>query len=465
MNEHEYRTESDTMGEVVIAAGRLWGAQTQRSFQNFPIGTERMPLPIIRALAMIKKAAALANRRLGVLDKTLADAIVAAADDVLGGALDDQFPLPPWQTGSGTHSNMNMNEVLANRANQYLGQPLGSKSPVHPNDHVNRSQSSNDTFPTAMHVAFAEELSHRLLPVLDDFVVLLRRKQGQFDAIVKIGRTHLQDATPMTLGQEVGAWASQIEGAARRIRIALPDVMQLAQGGTAVGTGLNAPRGFDVTFCEELARLSGMGFEPVSDKFAALAGHDALVAASGTINALATALLKVAGDVRLLVSGPRCGLAEIIIPSNEPGSSIMPGKVNPSQAEALSMVCCQVMGNHLTTTLAGSRGELQLNVFKPVLIVPLLQSVRLLADACRSFMERCLDGLHPDTRRIEDSVNRSLMLVTALAPHIGYDRAAAIAKKAYADGTTLKQAAKDLKLVSESDFDAWVRPGEMLGPT
>ncbi len=457
------RLETDSMGRVLVPAGRLWGAQTQRSLENFPIGEARMPAELIRALALVKRAAAEANSRLGVLDSALADAICAAADRVAAGELAEEFPLVPWQTGSGTQTNMNMNEVLANLANQSLGQPLGAKAPVHPNDHVNLSQSSNDSFPTAMHVAAALAAERRLLPAFDSLAVALRSKAASFAGLVKIGRTHLQDAVPLTLGQEIGAWAWQIEAAAARIRAILPELMHLPQGGTAIGTGLNAPAGFDLVFSAEIGRLTGLPFAPCPDKFAQIAAHDALVALSGTCNTAAVALMKVAGDVRLLASGPRCGLGELVPPANEPGSSIMPGKVNPTQAEALVMVCCQVMGNHVAVTVAGSQGQLQLNACKPVIIVNVLASLRLLADAVDSFRCRCIRGLDADTGRIAELVGRSLMLVTALVPHIGYDRAAAIAARAGAEGLSLREAALASGDVTAEDFDRWVDPQDMVG--
>lgn len=458
------RMESDSMGAVAVPVDRLWGAQTQRSLGNFPIGSSRLPPSLIRALGLVKQAAARANRRLGVLPPDLAEAIDSAAAEVAALSLLDHFPLVPWQTGSGTQSNMNANEVIANRANQRLGAPLGAKAPVHPNDHVNRSQSSNDGFPTAMHVAAAEMVSGRLMPALDRLAVSLEAKAAAFAPIVKIGRTHLQDATPLTLGDEVGAWAAQVRAAMGRLAAAAGELLELAQGGTAVGTGLNAPPGFDLAFAEEMAALTGLAFRPAANKFAAIAAHDALVAVSAALNGAAVALLKVANDVRLLGSGPRCGLGELVLPANEPGSSIMPGKVNPTQAEALSMVCCQVMGNHVTVTLAGSQGHLQLNAFKPVIIVNLLSSAELLADAADSFHLRLVEGLEADRERIADLLQRSLMLVTALAPHIGYDAVAAIAKKAHQDGTTLRDAALALGAVTAEQFDAWVRPQDMLGP-
>ncbi len=459
----ETRIETDSMGPVEVPAERLWGAQTQRSLDNFPIGEARMPAALIRALAVVKKAAALTNVRFGTLDAGLAAAIAAAADQVAAGGLEGEFPLVPWQTGSGTPTIMNMNEVLANLANRALGHGLGARAPVHPNDHVNRSQSSNDCIPTAMHVAAAAELEHRLLPALDGLAASLRAKAEQFAGIVKIGRTHLQDAIPLTLGQEAGAWAWQVEAAATRLRAIQPELMLLAQGGTAVGTGLNAPVGFDRAVCAEIARLTGLPFEPAPDKFAQLAAHDALVALSGMLNAAAVALIKVANDVRLLGSGPRCGLGELVLPANEPGSSIMPGKVNPTQAEALAMVCCQVMGNHVAVTVAGAGGHLQLNAFKPVIAVNVLSSLGLLADAAASFRRRCIDGLKADPARIADLLGRSLMLVTALAPHIGYDSAAAIAHAAHAEGTSLREAAVASGAVTTEQFDAWVRPRDMVG--
>jgi len=461
----DVRMERDTMGEVAVPADKLWGAQTQRSLSNFPIGTQRLPAPLIRALGLVKLSAARANQRLGKLDAKPADAIAAAAAEVAELKLLEHFPLVPWQTGSGTQSNMNANEVIANRANQGLGAPLGAKSPIHPNDHVNMSQSSNDGFPTAMHVAAAEEVTHRLLPALDRLAAALEAKAQAFADVVKIGRTHLQDATPLTLGQEVGAWAAQVRACAARIEQSLGEVFELAQGGTAVGTGLNAPKGFDAAFAEEMARATGLPFRTAPNKFAALAAHDALVGLAGALNSAAVALMKVANDVRLLGSGPRCGLGELALPANEPGSSIMPGKVNPTQAESLSMVCCQVMGNAVAVSVAGAQGHLQLNVFKPVIIVNVLDSIRLLADSTESFRARCIDGLAADRPRIAELLERSLMLVTALAPHIGYDKAAAIAKKAHAEATTLKQAALASGAVTSEQFDAWVNPADMLGPS
>ena len=458
------RTETDTLGAVEVPADRYWGAQTQRSLENFPIGGERMPRALIHAFALQKQAAARANRRLGTLEPAIADAIDAAAAEIAAGKLDDEFPLVVWQTGSGTQTNMNLNEVIANRANERLGGARGAKSPVHPNDHVNRSQSSNDSFPTAMHVAAVREIHARLLPGLARLHVALAAKAEAFAGIVKIGRTHLQDATPLTLGDAVGAWAHQVKIGIERIEASLPRLCQVAQGGTAVGTGVNAPAGFAEAFAEELAALTDLPFVSAPDKFEALAAHDAVVEASGALNTVAASLTKIANDVRLLGSGPRCGIGELILPANEPGSSIMPGKVNPTQAEALTQVCVRVFGNHTTITVAGASGHMELNVFKPVMIDALLQSIRLLGDAAASFAERCVEGLEADRERIAALLGRSLMLVTALAPHIGYDAAAKIAKTAHADGSTLREAALRLNLVSAGDFDRWVRPEAMLGP-
>ncbi len=458
------RTESDTMGKVKVPADRYWGAQTQRSIENFPIGAERMPAPLIRALGIQKKAAALANMELGELDRRIGEAIVEAADEVIDGTLDEHFPLVVWQTGSGTQTNMNANEVIANRAIELLGGKLGTKDPVHPNDHVNRGQSSNDTFPTAMHIAAAQEITGRLLPALSRLHRSLADKAAEFKDIVKIGRTHLQDATPLTLGQEFSGYAAQVEHGIAGIEGALPRLYDLAQGGTAVGTGLNARAGFAELFAEKVAEITGLPFVTAPNKFAALAAHDAVVAASGALNVLAAALMKIANDIRFLASGPRSGLGELILPENEPGSSIMPGKVNPTQAEAMTQVCAQVMGNHAAITVAGASGHFELNVFKPVMIYALLQSIRLLGDASQSFAERCVAGIAADRTRIAELVARSLMLVTSLAPHIGYDAAAKIARKAHAEGTTLKAAALSLGLVTEQQFDDWVRPERMIGP-
>ncbi len=458
------RIETDTMGEVEVAADRYWGAQTERSLRNFRIGGERMPLPLIRAFGVQKKAAAVANVALGELDARIGEAIAAAADEVIAGQWDTHFPLVVWQTGSGTQTNMNANEVIANRAIERLGGVIGAKDPVHPNDHVNRGQSSNDSFPTAMHIAAATELVERLLPALRKLQRSLAGKARAFDHLVKTGRTHLQDAVPLTLGQEFSGYAAQVELAIAAIESGLPRLYALAQGGTAVGTGLNAHPAFAERFAAEVAAITGLPFRPAANRFAALAGHEALVEASGALNTTAAALFKIASDIRLLGSGPRCGLAELILPANEPGSSIMPGKINPTQCEAMTQVCVQVFGNHAAVTFAGACGQFELNVFKPVIIHNVLQSIRLLTDAAHSFVDHCLIGLEADRERIAELLNRSLMLVTALTPHIGYDAAARIAKKAHAEGTDLKEAAVALGLVSAEDFDRWVRPADMLGP-
>jgi fumarate hydratase, class II len=461
------RIEHDSMGAIEVPADRYWGAQTERSRRNFRIGdaaAERMPEPLIRALAAVKRAAAKANVALGALDGKLSDAIVAAANEVIAGKLDGEFPLSVWQTGSGTQTNMNMNEVLANRANEILGAPLGRRAPVHPNDHVNLCQSSNDCFPTAMHVAAVEEIHHRLRPALKHLHAALAAKAGQFAAIVKLGRTHLQDATPLTLGQEFGAYARQIELGIARLDACLPRLYPVAQGGTAVGTGLNARLGFAERFAVELGGFTGLPFAASVNKFEALASHDAMVEVSGALNVLAVSLMKIGNDIRLLGSGPRAGFGELHLPENEPGSSIMPGKVNPTQVEALTMVAAQVMGNHVAVTVAGSQGQLELNVFKPVIAHNVLRSMRLLADAAISFADNCVAGIEANNWRIEELLHRSLMLVTALSPHIGYDKAAEIAHKAHVEGTTLKEAAEALGYVRPEDFDHWVRPEKMLGP-
>jgi fumarate hydratase class II len=459
------RRESDTMGTLAVPADRYWGAQTQRSLENFRIGGELMPAPLIAALGIVKQAAAEANMTLGRLDKRIGEAVAAAAAEVAALRLLDHFPLVVWQTGSGTQSNMNANEVIANRAIEMLGGALGSKSPVHPNDHVNLGQSSNDCFPTAMHIAAAREIHDRLLPATRRLRDALGAKAAAFADIVKTGRTHLQDATPLTLGQEFGGYAAQMALGIARIEGALPRLYALAQGGTAVGTGLNTAPGFDKEFAAAASRLTGLPFAPAENKFEALAAHDALVELSGILNVLAVSAMKIANDIRLMASGPRCGLGEIRLPENEPGSSIMPGKVNPTQAEALTMVATQVMGNHVTVTIAGSQGQFELNVFKPVIIANVLRSIHLLADAFESFSAHCVDGIEPDRVRIEQLLRQSLMLVTALSPHIGYDKAAAIAKKAHRDGTTLEEAAVSLGFVTAEDFASWVRPEAMLGPS
>ena len=458
------RVEHDSLGEVAVPADRYWGAQTQRSLENFPIGTETMAKPVIRALGIQKKAAALVNKSLGELDPPIADAIVRAADEVIEGRLDDHFPLVVWQTGSGTQTNMNANEVIANRAIEVLGGTLGAQDPVHPNDHVNRGQSSNDTFPTVMHIAAAEEIHRRLVPALEGLLHAIEDRGRAFAHIVKIGRTHTQDATPLTLGQEFSGYATQVRYGIARVQSTLPRLYPLAQGGTAVGTGLNAHPRFAGDFAREVAALTQLPFVSAENKFEALAANDAIVECSAALNTLAVSLMKIANDIRFLGSGPRSGLGELRLPANEPGSSIMPGKVNPTQCEALTMVCAQVMGNHVTITVAGASGHFELNVFKPVMIHALLQSIRLLGDASGSFADRCVAGIEADEARIAQLMAQSLMLVTALAPHVGYDNAAKIAKSAHEKGSSLKEAALALGIVSEDQFDAWVRPTDMIGP-
>ncbi|MCA1940733.1 MAG: class II fumarate hydratase [Caenispirillum bisanense] len=457
------RTERDSMGALEVPADRYWGAQTQRSLNNFRIGVETMPEPLIRAFGLQKRAAARANHALGALPDAVFPAIDQAAGEVAEGKLSAHFPLKVWQTGSGTQTNMNANEVIANRAIEILGGEMGSKCPVHPNDHVNRGQSTNDSFPTVMHIAAAREVTELLIPALDGLRNALAERAAAFADIVKIGRTHLQDATPLTLGQEFSGYVRQVELSVERLRATLPRVFQLAQGGTAVGTGLNTAPGFRERFCEELRTLTGLPFEPAPNTFEAMAAHDALVELSGMLNTIATSLMKIANDIRLLGSGPRCGLGELRLPENEPGSSIMPGKVNPTQAEALTMVCCQVMGNHVAVTMAGAQGHMELNAFKPVIAHAVLQSIRLLGDATASFTEHCAAGIEADRARIDELLHKSLMLVTALNPHIGYDKAAEVAKRAHKEGTTLKQAAADLGYVTPEDFDRLVRPEDMVG--
>ena len=459
------RIEHDTMGAVRVPADRLWGAQTERSRTNFRIGAERMPLALIHALVRVKRACAVVNHRLGRLSAEARDLIVQVCDEILTGRHDDEFPLSVWQTGSGTQTNMNVNEVIANRAAQIVHGRLDLARPVHPNDQVNLSQSSNDVFPTAMHVAAVYALEDRLLPALADLHRTLDEKAAEFAGIVKIGRTHLQDATPLTLGQEVGGWAALIASSTAQITGALDPLRALAIGGTAVGTGINAPTGFGAAVAAQLSRDTGRTFRAAANPFHALSAHDPLVFASGAVKGLAANLMKIANDVRWLASGPRCGLGEISIPANEPGSSIMPGKVNPTQAEALTMVVCQVFGNDTTIGFAASQGNFQLNVFKPVLIHAFLQSVTLLADSVRSFDRHCVAGIQPVRERIEDNLRRSLMLVTALNPHIGYEQAAAIAKKAQADNLSLREAAVALGILSGAEFDRLVRPEAMVGPT
>ncbi len=458
------RVETDSFGALEVPSDKYYGAQSARSLTNFAIGTETMPAPLIRAFGIVKRAAASVNMRLGLLDETIGNAIVQAASEVMDGTLDDHFPLSVWQTGSGTQTNMNSNEVIANRAIEILGGQLGSKDPVHPNDHVNMGASSNDTFPTAMHIAAVEEVHHRLLPALQVLRDELSRKADAFGDIIKVGRTHLQDATPLTLGQEFSGYVAQMDNGIRRVNSSLHSLNRLAQGGTAVGTGVNSRKGFDTAFAEEVATVTGLPFVTAENKFEALAANDAVVEASGALNVLAVSLMKIANDIRLLASGPRCGIGELSLPENEPGSSIMPGKVNPTQCEALTMVCAQVMGNHTTISIAGSQGHFELNVFKPVMIFNLLQSIRLLSDSCRSFTEKCVSGIEANRGRIEDLRDQSLMLVTALNPHIGYDKATQIAKKAHAEGTTLKDAALALGFLTEEQFNEWVRPELMIAP-
>lgn len=463
-NNLETRTETDSIGPIDVPAAHYWGAQTQRSLQNFKIGTETMPAPLVRALGIQKKAAAITNQALGVLDEKLAEAIIKAADEVINGTLAGEFPLVVWQTGSGTQTNMNANEVISNRAIEILGGKRGSKDPVHPNDHVNMGQSSNDTFPTVMHIAAAEQVHHDLLPALEKLHKALDAKAEAFMDIVKIGRTHLQDATPLTLGQEFSGYAQQIKYAVERVKTTLPRLLQLAQGGTAVGTGINSKAGFAEQFAQNVGQITGLDFVTAENKFEALAAHDAMVELSGALNTIAVSLMKVANDIRLLGSGPRCGIGEINLPANEPGSSIMPGKVNPTQCEAMTMVCAQVMGNHTTVSVAGSNGHFELNVFKPVMIYNVLQSIRLIADASVSFTDNCVVGIEPNRARIDKLLHESLMLVTALNPYIGYDNAAKIAKKAHADGTTLKEAGIELGLLTEEQFKEWIKPEDMIKP-
>ncbi|WP_011579702.1 MULTISPECIES: class II fumarate hydratase [Chelativorans] len=458
------RTETDTFGPIDVAADRYWGAQTQRSLTNFRIGVEKMPVPLVRAFGIVKLAAAEVNTNLGKLDPKLGEAIVAAAREVVDGKLDAHFPLAVWQTGSGTQSNMNANEVISNRAIEMLGGEMGSKKPIHPNDHVNMSQSSNDSFPTAMHIAAAREAAEELLPALDHLTATLEEKERAFGDIVKIGRTHTQDATPLTLGQEFSGYVAALRLGRKRIEDALHDVHALAQGGTAVGTGLNAPKGFDRAFADRVAAITGLPFRTAENKFEALASHGALNALHGTLNALAGDLFKIANDIRFLGSGPRSGLGELKLPENEPGSSIMPGKVNPTQAEALTMVATQIMGNQTTVSIAASQGHFELNVFKPVIANAVLQSIRLLSDAMRSFADNCVKGIEADEVRIAELMQRSLMLVTALAPVIGYDNAAKIAKTAHKNGTTLREEALRTGLVTEEEYDRIVRPENMISP-
>ena len=458
------RTETDTFGPIEVPADRYWAAQTQRSLQNFKIGWEKQPLPVVRALGIVKRAAAEANMALGKLDANFGDAIVTAAQEVIDGKLDDNFPLAVWQTGSGTQSDMNANEVISNRAIQLLGGVMGSKSPVHPNDHVNMSQSSNDSYPTAMHIAAAEEVVKRLLPALKTLQDALDLKAKAWANIIKVGRTHTQDATPLTLGQEFSGYAQQVANGIVRIEMTLPMLMQLAQGGTAVGTGLNAPVGFAEKVAARIAEITGLPFTSAPNKFEALAAHDAMVFTHGAINTTAASLFKIANDIRFLGSGPRSGLGELSLPENEPGSSIMPGKVNPTQCEALTMVCTRIFGNESTMSFAGASGHFELNVYNPVMAYTLLQSIRLLGDAALSFTEHCVVGIEPRIDNIKAALDRSLMLVTALTPKIGYDAAAKIAKTAHKNGTTLREEAVGGGYVTDAEFDAIVRPENMIGP-
>lgn len=460
----ETRTETDSFGPLEVPNDKLYGAQSARSLINFAIGEETMPAPMIRALGIIKRSAARVNKSIGNLEPELADAIEQAAGEVAEGKWNDHFPLSVWQTGSGTQSNMNTNEVVSNRAIQILGGEIGSKDPVHPNDHVNRSQSSNDTFPTAMHIAAAEEMHHRLLPALQTLRNGLNDKAEAFKDIIKIGRTHLQDATPLTLGQEFSGYVAQLDLGMQRVNEGLAYLYYLAQGGTAVGTGINAKPGFDVAFAEDVANYTGLPFKTAPNKFEALAAHDAYVSAHGALNTLAASLNKIANDIRMLGSGPRCGFGEISLPENEPGSSIMPGKVNPTQCEALTMVCAQVMGNNVAISMGGAQGHFELNVFKPMMAYNMLQSIRIMADACVSFTDKCVVGIKANEDRITELMEKSLMLVTALAPTIGYDNATLVAKTAHKNGTTLKEEAVKLGFVTAEEFDKAVVPADMIKP-
>ena len=458
------RTESDSFGPLEVASDRYYGAQTMRSLGNFKIGTETMPAPLVHAYGIVKLAAAKINMKLGVLDKDVGDLIVQAAEEVKDGKLDEHFPLVVWQTGSGTQTNMNTNEVISNRGIELAGGEMGSKTPVHPNDHVNMGQSSNDSFPTAMHSAAASEATNLLMPSLKHLHAALKAKSGEFKDIIKIGRTHLQDATPLTLGQEFSGYVEQIARGIMRVEATLPRVHELALGGTAVGTGLNSKVGFAENFAKEVADITGLPFVTAPNKFESLAAHDTMIELSGALNVIAASMMKIANDIRMLGSGPRSGIGELLLPENEPGSSIMPGKVNPTQCEAMTMVAAQVMGNHTAVTVAGATGHFELNVFKPVMIYNVLQSIRILADASVSFADKCVVGIKPNTKRIDELMQQSLMLVTALNPHIGYDNAAKIAKKAHKDGTTLLEAGLALELLTEEQFKEWVKPENMVGP-
>ena len=460
-----YRIEKDTMGEVEVPANVYWGAQTQRSLENFKIGTEKMPMALIHAFGIQKCAAAFVNKSMKNLEPKIADAIIKAAQEVSNGELDDNFPLAVWQTGSGTQTNMNLNEVIANRANEILGGKKGVYDHVHPNDHVNNSQSSNDSFPTAMHISAVMRIEEHLIPYLTIMFNVLYKKSVEFKDIVKIGRTHFQDAVPITLGQVFSGYSTQIKNGRARIEACMPRLRELAQGGTAVGTGLNTKFGFDKNFASQVAAITGYPFVTAQNKFEALATHDALVELSGALNTIAVSLMKIANDIRMLASGPRCGIGEIILPENEPGSSIMPGKVNPTQCEAVTMIAAQVMGNHTTISIAGSNGQFELNVFKPVIIYNILQSIQLIADGADSFTKNCLIGIKANEARIKQLLHESLMLVTSLNPHIGYEKAAKIAKKAYANNITLRMAAEELGFVTNKEFEEWVKPENMVSPS
>ena len=459
------REETDAFGKISVANDRYWGAQTQRSLKNFKIGGEKMPTPLIRALGVVKLAASSVNKDMGILPPKIANAIGKAASEIIKGKLDNHFPLVVWQTGSGTQSNMNANEVISNRAIEILGGKIGSKTPVHPNDHCNLSQSSNDTFPTAMHIAAAIEISNNLIPAMEKLSLSLENKSKEFNKIIKIGRTHLQDATPVTLGQEFSGYFSQINNGIERIKKSSNELLYLAQGGTAVGTGLNSKKGFDKKFALKCKKITGLPFKTSPNKFEALATHDTMIEVSGSLNTIAASLFKIANDIRLLGSGPRSGLGEIQLPENEPGSSIMPGKVNPTQCEAMTMLCLQVMGNHSTITMSGSQGHFELNVFKPVIAYNILQSIKLLGDGCLSFTSNCIDGIKPNKAKISELLNSSLMLVTALAPVIGYDNASKIAKTAHKNGTTLKEEAVRLGYINEAEYDKIVIPKKMIKPS